>query len=64
MLPVQGCGSCEATKMRRRAFKYAVAKLDPTEPKIGDWFVFDVLELRVPSVDTRVQSSCTSPSRR
>jgi hypothetical protein len=48
----QGCGSCEATKMRRRAFKYAVAKLDPTEPKIGDWFVFDVLELRVPSVDT------------
>ena len=48
----QGCSGCETAKMRRRAFRYKVASLDPTPPQLGGCYVFDVLELRVPSAHT------------
>jgi hypothetical protein len=51
----QGCASCETAKMRRRPFSIKVAPLDPTEPKVGKFWVFDVLELRVPDIN----SGCT-----
>ena len=45
----QGCGACETAKMRRRPFTLKVAPLDKTLPNLGKVYVFDVLELRVPS---------------
>ena len=45
----QGCGTCDNTKMRRRAFTLRSAPLDRSEPKLGKCWVIDVLSLRVPS---------------
>ena len=49
---VQGCGTCELTKMRRRAFSIKVPPVDPTPPVLGKLWTFDVLELRVPAEHT------------
>ena len=49
---LQGCGTCELTKMRRRAFSVKVPPLDPTPPVLGKVWTFDVLELRVPAEHT------------
>ena len=48
----QGCGTCELTKMRRRAFSIKVPPVDPTPPVLGKLWTFDVLELRVPAEHT------------
>ena len=48
----QGCGACELTKMRRRAFKVKVNPDDVMPPKLGKFYTFDVLELRVPAEHT------------
>ena len=50
----QGCGACDLAKMRRRAFTVKVPPLDSTLPVVGKLWEVDVLELRVPDINTGV----------
>jgi hypothetical protein len=47
----QGCGPCELAKMKRRPFTTRVGT-DAFKPKLGEMFIFDVLQLRVPAEHT------------
>ena len=44
-----GCGICESTKMKRRAFTLSTPPLDNTPPPIGKVWVADELSLKIPS---------------
>ena len=52
LFATQGCGTCELAKMRRRAFTLKVEPTDPTPPRLGALWTFDVLELQVPAEHT------------
>ena len=60
----QGCGTCEITKMRRRAFSIKVQPKDNTVPLPGKLFVFNACSSCAQRLSTPASLTSTSQSTR